>query len=96
MTYEIRYTKLAEAFLGDRKGAFEERLRGELAKMLPEGYNIFDLMFHTVEYEDQDYLALGKKDHLLVDTATYEEGDAFDKGPFKGKRLMMPMPDTET
>ncbi len=94
--YGVQYTKLAEAFLGEFQSAFEEFLRGDLAKMLPDGYYPPNNFFHTVTYQDRDYLAVGKKDHILVDTATYEEdGEQLTAGPFKGKRVMMPRPDSE-
>jgi hypothetical protein len=93
--YEVRYTKLAEAFLGQFKAAFEEKLRGELARELPEDYYPPEIMFHNVKYQDRDYIAVGKNDHILVDSSTYEETAPITTGRFKGRRILIPMPDSE-
>ena len=92
--YEIKYTRLARAFLGDRIAAFEEHLRGELVDELPEGYYAPRIFLHSVEYKGRLMIALGKGDHLLVDTATEEEG-VIDRGPNKGQRIAIPRPDSE-
>jgi len=93
--YEIKYTRLARAALGNRIRAFDEHLRGELADELPEDYYAPDIMFHSVEYGGRLLMAVGKGEYLLVDTATEEEGPVIDHGPNKGSRIVMPRPDSE-
>jgi hypothetical protein len=93
--YEVEYTRLARAALGKQIGVFEERLRGELADELPEDYYAPEIMFHAIEYDDRLLIALGNGDYLLVDTATEEQGPLIDRGSMRGKRIVMPRPDSE-
>jgi hypothetical protein len=93
--FEIKYTRLARAALDDRVAAFEEHLRAELAEELPEEYYAPEIMFHSLEYGGTLFIAIGKADHLLVDTASEEQGPLIDRGPMKGRRIIMPFPDSE-
>lgn len=97
-TYEVRFTRLAEAFLGDSKSACEEKLRGELAQELPEDYYPPEIFFHCFKYNSDEYnfIARGKDTYILVDTVTYEEDPKpIETGPMKGKKILMPRADSE-
>jgi hypothetical protein len=96
--YEVRFTPLAEAFLGDFKSACEERVRGELALELPADYYPPDIYFHCFKFncDDHNFMAIGKRDHILVDTASFDDpDDPIETGPMKGNRIQMPRPDSE-
>lgn len=96
-TYEVKFTRLAEAFLGDSKNVCEEKLRGELARDLPEDFYPPEIMFHCFKYnsDDHNFIAKGRDTYILVDTVTFEETDPLPTGPLKGKRIQMPRPDSE-
>lgn len=94
-TYDVKFTRLAKAILGDSVSAAEEKLRGELAKTLPEGYYPPEIFFHCFKHNERDFIAKGKGDHILVDSATYEESDPLTQGHFKGKRIQFPTADSE-
>lgn len=97
MTYQVVYTNLARAFLGDSLAAFEERLRGELADEVKAGVD--SLMFYSMEYDGRTFVVVGafggaEPGTVRVDTATYEDSEPLDAGPFKGRRVSIPRPDS--
>jgi hypothetical protein len=94
MPYEIRYTKLARIFLGERPGAFEEQLRGELSELMEES-EMVDLLFHSMEFDGRLFVATCQDEGcLLIDSASEEESE-IRSGPFKGQKIILPQPDTE-
>lgn len=95
-SYDVKFTRLAKAILGDSVSAAEEKLRGELARTLPEEVYPPEIFFHCFKHNERDFIAKGKGDHLLVDSATYEEMDEpLTQGRFKGKRIQFPTGDSE-
>lgn len=54
-----------------------------------------DLFFHTIDYDKQRcWLVVGNgKDGITVDSASYVEGAPLESGPFKGKKLCLPVGD---
>lgn len=89
---EVFYTELADVFLGERRAAFEERLLGGLTieELIDK-----DEWMHSIEYNNQLFVIEPMADSILVDTATWEEGETLTAGPFKGKRVMFPRADSK-
>jgi len=54
-----------------------------------------ELFFHTVDYDKDDcWLVVGDGDSFVtVDRATMVEGAPLESGPFKGKKLCLPVGD---
>lgn len=99
MAYTIEFTDLAKAFAQAKSSltGLEEQVRGELASIdgleKPE-----EVIFHCFEMSGQDFICYGRGEGegVLVDTATYVESDEpLEKGPFAGKKLQMPMGDSD-
>jgi len=93
--YKIGCTELADAFIrahSDRETALKV-LAETIKQDVPPGELLDGLA--AFQIGDQWFVATSNGDGVvLVDTATMEEGPVLTAGPFKGKKLMMPKPDT--
>lgn len=99
--YEVRFTKLAQEFAKAKSSlaAVEERVRGEIADWMQrdDGFKrLDDLIMHVVEMGDAgEYVCYPAGENLLeIDTVSYDE-KVLDKGPLKGKTVMLPRRDSE-
>ena len=82
--------------------ALEARVRGEIAHEMTHGLSSVDkLMLHTFEWDRdsrQEFICTPAPDRpgvLIVDTCTREDGEKLTEGPFAGKVISMPVPDSE-
>lgn len=99
MTYRVRFTKLAEEF-AKAKASTEEveaTARRELERELGDAdpSDPDTLLIHTFEVGGADFCCYPRDGFVEIDTVSWEEGPVLDAGPFKGKRVMHPRPDSE-
>lgn len=75
----------------------ENKVTAEM-KALKEGglENPLDLMMHVFDWQGQDFIITGGEKYgkrvLFVDLCEYTDGPEMEEGPFKGKKLSMPVP----
>lgn len=95
MSYEIEFTPLAKAFAETKSSVVDvERLMREEIDSVALGETPNGL--YGREIAGQLFLAEAYGDgKVLLDTGTYEAGPVMDAGPFEGKRLMIPRPDSK-
>jgi len=100
MTYEIRLTRLAATIAETRYSAdaVVDAARKELDEFLNDQVHD-DMFMHCFAMPGSTELEFicvpDKRGGVRVDTFTYEEGEVLTKGPFKGKRIAMPKPDSD-
>lgn len=80
----------------DRAG-IEEKVSSEMVALSNDGLeNPLDLMMHVFEWNGQEFIITGgeiaSQRVLFVDLCEYTDGPEIEDGPFKGKKLAMPMP----
>lgn len=92
-TYSVRFTDLAAVKGGD---GLEHRVRQEVAQLLEDGLTSpLELIFHTFEYEDAEFICYPRDGAMEVDTCYREKMDTTThKGPLAGKTLLMPRGDS--
>jgi hypothetical protein len=100
--YEMRFTHSAETFAAAHggRGTLEEKARGEVAELLGDSGNAEHPMedwffFHCFEVGDQAFIMLARHDHVLLDTALFEEGPTVTEGPLAGMKTSMPRAESE-
>lgn len=97
MTYDINLTRLAVAIAETRysKEDVLNQARKELDDLdLEDPTKIMLHCFRMPGVKDMEFICLPRDGGIVVDTFTYDEGETLDKGPFRGKRMMMPRPDS--
>jgi hypothetical protein len=92
--YEIRYTTLARAALGDHLLRFEAQFRDELAELLEDG-EVTDLLFHSTEFDDRLFVGTWREQGWLLVDSAHEEESEIRSGPREGEKIILPRPDSE-
>lgn len=104
--FKVSLTPLAKGFSAKVGGtkALEERVRGELADLCSQNnIKATDIFLHTIDMKDTNgdsciFIVKPSSletDTMVIDTASYEESPALSSGPFKGKKIGMPVGDSE-
>ena len=76
--------------------ALEAQTRVELQSIADEEVkNPRDLMFHQFMFEGVEFLVMGGDDSFMVDTCIYKEMLPLKEGPFIGKKVLIPLPESE-
>ncbi len=100
VTYAINFTRLARAIATTRYSleAVEATARQELAGLegLEDPTDIFMHCFKMEPDGDFEFVCLpGAPGTVRVDSVSFVAGDPLPSGPLAGKRLMMPVPDSD-
>lgn len=100
--YKIELTHGAKAWCAAHAWpqALTARVRGEIAGEMQNGLkSVNSLCFHSFEWsrdDPQEFICTPAGDNVLrVDTCSREEVSKLTAGPFKGKTVVMPVPDEE-
>lgn len=96
MTYQIIMTPLAEAFARAKSTVSDvmHAAAEEIDSVCPADERPNGLF--SFEVGDQLFVGMGRGDGMvMIDTASLEEGPVLKDGPFAGKRVMIPRPDSE-
>jgi hypothetical protein len=98
MTFTVRLTPLAQGFVSRKSSAAAliERTRAEIDELLQDRDTApLDLIFHTFEFADTEFICYPRDGAIEVDTCSRKETDKFDRGPLAGQSVKMPVPDSE-
>lgn len=80
---KIKFTELATGFA---------KAKSSMAEVEAQ---VGDLIFHTFKVGGTEFIAYPKDGEIEIDTCSREDDIVLDKGPFKGKRVVLPRPDSE-
>lgn len=98
--YEIHLTRLALAIAATKYSieAVMHKAREELDSLeIDDPTAIMMHCFRMPGSKDYEFICVPDDvDGIIVDTFSYVESDVFTKGPFEGKRVMLPTPDSFT
>jgi hypothetical protein len=102
--FEVRLTQGAKVYVarGNSEADLLARARTEVAEIMEskEDEQAWEwpmqewFFFHSFDVGDQHFMLFCEPDHIVCDTAVMREYEALTAGPFAGKKLMMPEPET--
>ena len=95
---KIHVTPRAAALMGAEQETLKSKMLDDLLKDHPEPaeFTASKLVFHTMEHGPYEYIMVPHEngEDLLIDSCTRRESEPLKAGPFKGKKVIMPEPDS--